>query len=88
MVKVFPAQSVGGAAYLRGLRGPFPKIPLVPTGGVTLDTVRDLFDAGAAAVGVGGEVFSKDFRMEHIEEAARRTRHAMDSARAHNMHVS
>ena len=56
MVKVFPAQSVGGAAYLRGLRGPFPKIPLVPTGGVTLDTVRDLFDAGAAAVGVGGEL--------------------------------
>ena len=60
MVKVFPAQSVGGAAYLRGLRGPFPKIPLVPTGGVTLDTVRDLFDAGAAAVGVGGELISRD----------------------------
>jgi 2-dehydro-3-deoxyphosphogluconate aldolase / (4S)-4-hydroxy-2-oxoglutarate aldolase len=60
MVKVFPAQSVGGAAYLRGLRGPFPTIPLVPTGGVTLDTVRDLFDAGAAAVGVGGELISRD----------------------------
>ena len=60
MVKVFPAQSVGGAAYLRALRGPFPTIPLVPTGGVTLDTVRDLFDAGAAAVGVGGELISRD----------------------------
>ena len=36
MVKVFPAPSVGGAAYLRALRGPFPDIPLVPTGGVTL----------------------------------------------------
>lgn len=60
MVKVFPTQSVGGAAYLRALRGPFPKIPLVPTGGVTLDTVRDLFDAGAAAVGVGGELISRD----------------------------
>ena len=60
MVKVFPAQSVGGAAYLRALRGPFPKIPLVPTGGVTLDTVRDLFDAGATAVGVGGELVSRD----------------------------
>lgn len=60
MVKVFPAQSVGGAAYLRGLRGPFPQIPLVPTGGVTLDTVRELFDAGAAAVGVGGELISRD----------------------------
>jgi 2-dehydro-3-deoxyphosphogluconate aldolase / (4S)-4-hydroxy-2-oxoglutarate aldolase len=60
MVKVFPAQSVGGAAYLRALRGPFPKIPLVPTGGVTLDNVRDLFDAGATAVGVGGELISRD----------------------------
>lgn len=60
MVKVFPAQSVGGAAYLRALRGPFPTIPLVPTGGVTLDNVRELFDAGAAAVGVGGELISRD----------------------------
>jgi 2-dehydro-3-deoxyphosphogluconate aldolase/(4S)-4-hydroxy-2-oxoglutarate aldolase len=60
MVKVFPAQNVGGAAYLRALRGPFPDIPLVPTGGVTLDNIRAMFDAGAAAVGVGGELISKD----------------------------
>jgi 2-dehydro-3-deoxyphosphogluconate aldolase/(4S)-4-hydroxy-2-oxoglutarate aldolase len=60
MVKVFPVQNVGGAAYLRALRGPFPKIPLVPTGGVTLDNVREMFDAGAAAVGVGGELVSRD----------------------------
>ena len=60
MVKVFPAQSVGGAAYLRALRGPFPDIPLVPTGGVTLENVRELFDAGAAAVGVGSEMISRD----------------------------
>ena len=60
MVKVFPAQSVGGAAYVRALRGPFPDIPLVPTGGVTLDNVREMFDAGAAAVGVGSELVSKD----------------------------
>jgi 2-dehydro-3-deoxyphosphogluconate aldolase/(4S)-4-hydroxy-2-oxoglutarate aldolase len=60
MVKVFPAQSVGGASYLRALRGPFPDIPLVPTGGVTLDNVHEMFDAGAAAVGVGSELISKD----------------------------
>ena len=60
MVKVFPAQNVGGASYLRALRGPFPKIPLVPTGGVTLDNVGEMFDAGAVAVGVGGELISKD----------------------------
>ena len=60
MVKVFPVQSVGGAAYLRALRGPFPDIPLVPTGGVTLDNMREMFGAGAAAVGVGTELISKD----------------------------
>jgi len=60
MVKVFPVQSVGGAAYLRALRGPFPGIPLVPTGGVTLENVGEMFKAGAAAVGVGTELISKD----------------------------
>jgi 2-dehydro-3-deoxyphosphogluconate aldolase/(4S)-4-hydroxy-2-oxoglutarate aldolase len=60
MVKVFPVQSVGGAAYLRALRGPFPDIPLVPTGGVTLGNIADMLKAGAAAVGVGTELISQD----------------------------
>jgi 2-dehydro-3-deoxyphosphogluconate aldolase/(4S)-4-hydroxy-2-oxoglutarate aldolase len=60
MVKVFPVQSVGGATYLRSLRGPFPGIPLVPTGGVTLDNIHEMFAAGAVAVGVGSELVSKD----------------------------
>ena len=60
MVKVFPMESVGGAAYLRALRGPFPDIPLVPTGGVTLENMAEMFKAGAAAVGVGTELISKD----------------------------
>ena len=65
MVKVFPAQSVGGAAYLRALRGPFPDIPLVPTGGVTLENIAEMFKAGAAAVGVGTELVSKDALARH-----------------------
>lgn len=60
MVKVFPVQSVGGAEYVRALRGPFPGIPLVPTGGVTLDNIAEMFKAGAAAVGVGTELISKE----------------------------
>jgi 2-dehydro-3-deoxyphosphogluconate aldolase/(4S)-4-hydroxy-2-oxoglutarate aldolase len=60
MVKVFPVQSVGGAAYLRALRGPFPDIPLVPTGGVSLENIAEMFQAGAAAVGVGSELISKE----------------------------
>jgi 2-dehydro-3-deoxyphosphogluconate aldolase/(4S)-4-hydroxy-2-oxoglutarate aldolase len=60
MVKVFPVQSVGGAAYLRALRGPFPDIPLVPTGGVSPENIGEMFKAGAAAVGVGTELISPD----------------------------
>lgn len=60
LVKVFPANSVGGAAYLRAVRGPFPAIPLVPTGGVTLENIGDMFAAGAVAVGVGSEMISRD----------------------------
>lgn len=67
MVKIFPVQSLGGggAAYLRALRGPFPDIPLVPTGGVTLKNIGELFRAGAAAVGVGAELISRDALARH-----------------------
>jgi 2-keto-3-deoxy-6-phosphogluconate aldolase len=44
----------------RALRGQFPDIPLVPTGGVTLANLAELFQAGAAAVGVGTELIAKD----------------------------
>jgi 2-dehydro-3-deoxyphosphogluconate aldolase/(4S)-4-hydroxy-2-oxoglutarate aldolase len=60
LIKVFPAQSLGGPAYIRALRGPFPDLPLVPTGGVSLDNVGDFIRAGATAVGVGSELVSGD----------------------------
>jgi len=59
-VKVFPASAIGGPAYLRALRGPFPSLNLVPTGGVTLESVGPYMQAGAAAVGVGGELIRAD----------------------------
>lgn len=52
-VKLFPA-ALGGPAYLRALRDPFPDIPFVAVGGVGLDDVRGYLGAGAIAVGVGG----------------------------------
>ena len=59
IIKIFPASNVGGASYLKALKGPFPQIPLCPTGGVTLQTIGDFVRAGASAVGVGGELVSK-----------------------------
>ncbi len=55
-VKVFPCGEVGGARYIRALRGPLPQVPMVPTGGVDLNTAADFILAGAVALGVGGEL--------------------------------
>ncbi|MGW4500744.1 bifunctional 4-hydroxy-2-oxoglutarate aldolase/2-dehydro-3-deoxy-phosphogluconate aldolase [Micromonospora sp. NPDC004336] len=52
-IKLFPA-SVGGPAYLRAVRDPFPDIPFVAVGGVGLADVPGYFRAGAIAVGLGG----------------------------------
>ena len=57
-VKVFPCGAVGGASYLKALRGPLPQVPLVPTGGVNLANAAELIRAGAAALGIGGELIS------------------------------
>jgi 2-dehydro-3-deoxyphosphogluconate aldolase / (4S)-4-hydroxy-2-oxoglutarate aldolase len=58
-VKVFPVQSLGGANYIQSLQGPLGYIPLIPTGGVTLENARDFILSGAIAVGLSGELFPK-----------------------------
>ena len=74
MVKVFPAGSLG-PGYIKSLKGPFPNIRLMPTGGVAIGTVKEYFAAGADAVGVGGELFNRDWLSKGgwtaIEDAAR-----------------
>jgi 2-dehydro-3-deoxyphosphogluconate aldolase / (4S)-4-hydroxy-2-oxoglutarate aldolase len=52
-VKLFPA-SVVGPTGLREIRGPLPKVPLIPTGGVSAESAGPFIRAGAVAVGVGG----------------------------------
>ncbi|WP_026732439.1 bifunctional 4-hydroxy-2-oxoglutarate aldolase/2-dehydro-3-deoxy-phosphogluconate aldolase [Fischerella sp. PCC 9605] len=60
-VKVFPVQAVGGANYIKSLQGPLGHIPLIPTGGVTLENAREFLEAGAIAVGLSGQLFPKQF---------------------------
>lgn len=75
-VKIFPCSAVGGPSYIRALKGPFPEIPLVPTGGVNLSTAADFLKAGAAALGVGGELVQatalKAGKTEVIVESAKK----------------
>jgi len=84
-VKIFPA-SLGGPAYLKSLRGPFPDAVLVPTGGVNPANVGEWLAAGAAAVGAGSELCSTaDLaagRWSDLEDRARLFRSAVREARA------
>jgi 2-dehydro-3-deoxyphosphogluconate aldolase / (4S)-4-hydroxy-2-oxoglutarate aldolase len=56
VVKVFPCSAVGGAKYLKALKAPLPDIELIPTGGVSLATAHEFLEAGAFALGVGGDL--------------------------------
>jgi 2-dehydro-3-deoxyphosphogluconate aldolase/(4S)-4-hydroxy-2-oxoglutarate aldolase len=56
MVKVFPADQLG-PGHLKAVKAPFPEIPLMPTGGVTVETLPAFKKAGADAFGVGGPLF-------------------------------
>jgi 2-dehydro-3-deoxyphosphogluconate aldolase/(4S)-4-hydroxy-2-oxoglutarate aldolase len=55
-VKVFPANAVGDASYLKSLKAPLPQIEMIPTGGVSLKTVADFIAAEAMALGVGADL--------------------------------
>ncbi len=84
-VKVFPCGNVGGAKYIKSLKGPFPQIEMMPTGGVSLETIGDFFKAGACAVGVGAELVDgallKAGRFDEIENRARQFLAAAAKAR-------
>jgi 2-dehydro-3-deoxyphosphogluconate aldolase / (4S)-4-hydroxy-2-oxoglutarate aldolase len=58
-VKVFPVDAVGGVSYIKSLQGPLKEIPLIPTGGVTLEDTSQYIAVGAIAVGLAGQLFPK-----------------------------
>jgi len=60
VVKIFPCGNVGGPKYIKALKGPLPQVPMVPTGGVNLETVAEFLKAGAEALGVGGELINAE----------------------------
>ena len=59
IVKVFPGD-VLGPAFVKAVRGPLPQAPLMPTGGVSLETAEQWIRAGCVALGVGGELTKGD----------------------------
>src|SRR5689334_4772621 len=86
VVKVFPCGNVGGAKYIKALKGPFPQIEMIPTGGVNLETAGDFLKAGACAVAVGGELVDakllKESKYDELTVRARQYLEAVAKARA------
>ena len=81
VMKLFPA-SCGGPSYLRALRGPFPTIPIIPTGGVRIEDVQAYLDAGATVIALGSELVgrtapSSDAELEWVTAQAARAIAAM-----------
>jgi 2-dehydro-3-deoxyphosphogluconate aldolase/(4S)-4-hydroxy-2-oxoglutarate aldolase len=85
IVKLFPG-ALAGPAYVRNLRGPFPHIPLMPTGGVTLNNIGEWFAAGVVAVGAGSDLcpsaWAADGRFDDITRRAEQYVAAVSSARS------
>lgn len=74
-VKVFPVQAMGGASYIKSLQGPLGHIPLIPTGGVTVENAKEFLLSGAIAVGLSGQLFPQPLvavgKWEAIAQRAR-----------------
>ncbi len=58
VVKLFPSSAIS-LEFIRDIKGPFPQIPLLPTGGINLDNCADFIKAGAAGVGIGSQLFNR-----------------------------
>ncbi len=86
LVKVFPCAQLGGDSYIRALRAPLPHVPLIASGGVNQQTALNFVLAGAAALGIGGELIPKEAvqrrQAERILELARRFTKLVKDARS------
>ena len=85
VVKVFPG-SLGGPAYIKALKGPFPFIPMMPTGGVSAGNVAEWYKAGVVAVGAGSELCPSDLaksgRFDEITQRAAEFVQVVNSSRS------
>lgn len=85
IVKIFPCGNLGGPKYLQALKGPFPSVSLIPTGGVSVSNAAEFIAAGAFAVGVGGDLVDaaaiRSGNLGKITQAARELMQSVAAAR-------
>jgi len=84
-VKIFPCSALGGAKYLKALKAPLPQVEVIPTGGVSLATASEFLEAGAIALGVGGDlVDNKAIRAGKPEVITENARKYLEIVSAHH----
>lgn len=66
IIKIFPAESLG-PKYFKNVAGPFPHIPLMPTGGVNMENIQEYFENGAVAVGLGSALVNTKQTIDETE---------------------
>jgi 2-dehydro-3-deoxyphosphogluconate aldolase / (4S)-4-hydroxy-2-oxoglutarate aldolase len=85
VIKIFPCENMGGAKYIKALKAPFPRVELIPTGGVNLSNAAAYIAAGAFALGVGGELVNvaalREGKAQEIVDAAKKLVEAVRLAR-------
>jgi 2-dehydro-3-deoxyphosphogluconate aldolase / (4S)-4-hydroxy-2-oxoglutarate aldolase len=85
-IKIFPCGSVGGAKYIKALRGPFPELDFIPTGGVNPGNVAEFFAAGAFAVGMGSDLIDtaalREGRKHEVVKTCRAVGESVRAARS------
>ncbi len=84
-VKLFPCFAMGGARYLKALRGQYPGTEMIASGGVGLENCEEYIRAGACAIGVGGEIVDSESlaagRFSRFTVRAKRLCRAVQDAR-------
>jgi len=84
IIKIFPG-SLAGPSYIKALKGPYPDLKMMPTGGVSKENIKDWFAAGVVAVGAGSNLCPKNLavegRFDEITAIAKEYRQIVDEAR-------
>lgn len=68
-IKVFPLGSMGGESYLKSVLAPFPNLKLIPSGGIDLNSVQNVLNVGAWAVGIGTPLYPEKAWIENRDSA-------------------
>lgn len=72
IVKVYPVSVLGGEKYISALKKPFPRIAMVASQGITIDSMRRYIEAGATAVVLSDAIFEKEaMRLRNFDEICR-----------------